>query len=389
MNSQDFSSAFIGTKRSTGTDKEYGFATLNPIDEVFRVDRSENDSKIWTEQIGNVLTYLDPILSDKDTFAALKAINPELFDGFDKFEIRPDKGVIELSPVLDALETNQLSEVARGLLTDNIKGIALYSFISSLRYAIWLDVGKSIVESSGNFKPGVLCERPGLGKISQWSFNPKSGVGFIRIDDMKVDRYRLGFDGNKLTYRLEEQSSYTWNISIVEPGYDEAERMSLDSYKSATSNGEVVDPFITTTQRTPGNLQHPSLPEKAKDPANTEDSIWARGLNRRLTAYGSAIKIESITEKRFAMVAYDKALLGDDASLPLYIDALDDYYVRGQVLTDTYTLTGNHPYLQTSKESCIDIMFADIFPRHIAEFPGDQTGWCLGRCSHPVIENSK
>lgn len=384
----DVSTVFIDLNANDADYEGSDLVTLGQLELVMSVGRDDYNPDERVERFNRILQFIDPLLDD-DMLNVFQEISPDAVQGDDQNRsLDPEGGAAALAPILIALENNALSDESRRLLTDDFKGMSLFSVLSALHFAVCLDLEKEVIEKQSSEESTILCERSGLGKINQWSYNRTTGVGFIRIDDMKVDRYKISFADGNVVYDLVEQSSYTWHITIDSPGYDEAKRMPQSEYISMTSGGNVVDPFITTVQRTPPPPRHPSLPEEDKDVNNTSDSIWARGLDHRLTAHGASIKIESVTEKRYAMSPFDESTLGDDASLRLYIDFTGKYYKRDQVLAQTYALDANHPYLQTSDRSCIDIMFAGIYPRHRIEFPLNQTGWCMGRCAHPVVVNS-
>lgn len=384
----DVSTVFIDFNADDADYVGSDLVTLGHLERVLFVERDENNPDERVVRFNNILEFIDPLLDD-DMLNVFQEINPAAVrDDGENRRLNPEGGAAAIAPILAALENNNLSSQSRRLLTDDFKGMSLFSVLSALHYAVCLDLEKEVIETQGSNEPTILCARPGLGNINQWSYNRNTGEGFIRIDDMKVDYYKINFADGNVVYDLVEQSSYSWHITIGSPGYDEAKRMTQSDYISMTAGGDVVDPFITTVQRTPPPPRQPSLPDEAKDVDNTVNSIWSRGLDLRLTAHGASIEIESITEKRYAMSPFDENTLGDDASLPLYIDFTGKYYKRGQVLAETYALDANHPYLQTSDKSCIDILFAGNYPRHRIEFPPNQTGWCMGRCSHPVIVNS-
>ncbi len=96
-----------------------------------------------------------------------------------------------------------------------------------------------------------------------------------------------------------------------------------------------------------------TLPDFARDPGDP-DSVWKRELNHKLFAKGKSIKVRHVYRK-----------IGDGP-----LERLDD----------------KHAFYKVTECSCVDIMFKGFPPE--LKLPS-QDGYCLGRCDHPLIVNSR
>jgi hypothetical protein len=122
--------------------------------------------------------------------------------------------------------------------------------------------------------------------------------------------------------------TYFWAIGVAPGTFEVVER--VDSSPD--------DPF-------PGTLQ---LPDAALDPNNPE-GIWQRGLDHKLWAEGTGIDVVGII-KNGTLLPFDD---------PLYASNAD---------------------------SCIDLMTAGYPPQNVLPPP---SGYCLGRCEHPEVVNTR
>lgn len=192
---------------------------------------------------------------------------------------------------------------------------------------------------------GVICEDPLYGKINSrtWKYDETTGSGGFDLNGMIINRYTPVIKGGSLFFKSQPGSVYDWRIR-VEESYVE----SILSVGPRRYDG--TDPFIPVVSGT----ELPPLPKQMfdTDPGNP-DTVWSRGLTHRLYANGKGIKIIRVFERGVG-------LLGPE-----------------------------HPWLQESENSCIDILFKDYFPTDFSNFPTEQEGWCLGRCKKPMIANSR
>lgn len=192
---------------------------------------------------------------------------------------------------------------------------------------------------------GIVCEDPLYGKINSrsWKYDKSSGSGGFDLNGMIINRYTPVIKGGSLYFKSLPGSVYDWRIRV-----EEAYVESILSIGPRRYDG--TDPFIPVVAGT----ELPPLPKQMfdTDPRNP-DSVWSRGLTHRLYANGKGIKIIRVRERGVGL--------------------LDD----------------EHPWLQESENSCIDILFKDYFPTDFSDFPTEQEGWCLGRCKKPMIANSR
>jgi len=298
--------------------------------------------------------------------------------------------------------------------TTGMSGWAMIGLLSDFKcralHEIALLEGKAFIPSSSSSNKSAYCEIPRTGKITEWFFDKSTGTtagqGTMVVSDMTIDRYKLSVKPGSSTspevvYHLIKQFSYDWSISIGRPGFDESERRKRSDYMAAILSNPDIDPFLPANpKRTPASVTHPSLPKHAKDTSRTNtDSIWSRGLNVRVFAQGENIVVDSVIETQFDVVSANAANLSqldlvenDSGIIIRYYDVFDNPFFRIKS-KKRIKLSSNHAYLVPSEASCIDIMFDGSNKRGIpetrADFPATQEGWCLGRCSHPVIANSK
>lgn len=389
--SQDLSSVFIVSDAANENYVPGDEATLGAIETVLQRDQS------FARQRENLSRYLVPAFSEDGAVEALQLLYRELIK--DDQQIISNDGIIEfttLSRLLDVFERSEVTQDQIISLPIAFKGIGGYSVFSAIRYGKCLELAQLVLDSpDGGLVPDELCDVPRLGKITEYEFtpatvagepNPPEGQARFVVSDMKVDSYRVSYDASvgALHFSLEQQWSYIWHVRIKDPGFDEFLRMSQIDYEIARAGNPAVDPFKISLLRSSGAIAHANLPANAKDGLRG-DSIWGRGLDRRLFAFGSAVVIEKILGTRFIMLPLDTAIGGEGT----YSDIYGKQFIRGEVLEGQDALPDVHPYRQVTPESCIDIMFRGVFPTSKDEFPDDQTGWCLGRCMHPVIENSR
>lgn len=179
------------------------------------------------------------------------------------------------------------------------------------------------------------------GKIVDYGFAKDSeqfGSGHLAV------QMTLGYyDAMDVLYK---QEFLHWDVEIIRDG-------SVDGYEVRERQGDAAsdpdNPFPNTV----------SFPPEATNPADLR-SVWARGLDHKLFAKYNDIKIRNVYLKTRTV-----------ASPP------DNDFVR---------LDDNDYRYQATPSSCIDIMFAGYPPP--IELP-PQIGYCLGRCDHPQIYNSK
>jgi len=369
--------------------------TLDSVGNILEPNKPEGNLRALSDL---TQTYLSPFLGsetgsnlekfglniEKIGFNNQVSSNEELVKAAENY-------IVDLTRTVDNLLT---SDVGQG--NGDLQGMsawAMVGFLNDLKcramHELALVQGKAFVPSPSTGIQSVHCEIPRTGDITGWRFNktpgPSISTGRLVVSDMK----------------LVEQFSYDWTISIGQPGYDVSLRRPKFLYREAIINEPNIDPFYPANpKRTPPYVKHPSLPKHAKDTSvSNADSIWSRGLDLRVFAQGENIVVNSVIETQFDVVSASSPNLSqldlvqnDSGGAKEYFDIFDNKYFRIQSKKIT-KLDKNHAYLASSKASCIDVMFATNnsfkVPRTRADFPSTQEGWCLGRCSHPVIANSK
>jgi len=202
-----------------------------------------------------------------------------------------------------------------------LRGAAGFSTILLLQRLIFVDDLGFPADESG--KP--IAEKVLYGKIRDYIFieGPENrGPGHLSVDTCTDDR---------MTGRRE---LYHWDI-------------------------EVPDALFEVTRREEDRSQPPfpglTLPQAALDPTNSH-SIWARGLDHKLSAKGQGIEVKNV---------YYRVLSPRETPL--------------QRLED-------RRYYESTPESCIDLFTRGRPPATIGELVGND--YCLGRCAHPAIYNS-
>lgn len=395
--SQDISTVYVDAKSGNNDYRSDNQPTMDEIEKALNLDQ-QNLERVLT-QLSN---YVAPILNESKTREALASITTAF--SLDRERIfMNDTGRIDfhsLTPLLDAIERHDNSETyvqLKDVWPENLRGFALSSMVAALRFGACVEHGLKLIENP-NDETEFYCERPDYGKISDWHYNETTADGSFHVDDMKIDVYRLNLNSdNTIKYELVRQWSYYWQVAIESsnelPGYYQAQRMKLSDYQSAVALDPDVDPFVwagTSPSNRAGSINLPSLPAAAKDPNNPEGGgIWKRDLTHRLFAHGHAIKVLKIERRLYNM---RPAISGD---VNLYEDPVSkSEFVRDGEIVGLETLDAEHPYMQPSTESCVDIMLNikdGKFPVTIHDHPfsADQTGWCLGRCTKPVIQNSR
>ena len=388
-------SGFAGNSSARSFDTETT-ATLLPIESVL-----STGSAGIAEQTKSFAGFLAPLLQDlqkTNMCERLTRLHNEQYGGNGEktfFEIDNNSEFLRFQPVVEALERSNLPQDMLDELPACATGTACYVLASALRYGACLEIinkiiaGTAATDEKGNSR--AICEVPRLGKIRAWQFDPDTRSGRLFVDDMKVDRYTFRYDRTEgvLKATLLEQWSYDWTIEVAKKGYTLAKRLNQRDFLARLQTDANADPFVDVNPS--GSTTRPALPAGAKDFLNP-DSIWGRGLTGRLFAQGTDIAIKSVTGKRYAMKTLEDA--GATAIFNTAYTAIDGKeYLRGDVVEGNVVLDPNNAMLQISKDSCIDIMFAlpsdGTFPTTIEEFPESQSGWCMGRCSSPLVANSR
>ena len=170
------------------------------------------------------------------------------------------------------------------------------------------------------------------GKIVDWEFHYDAesvsrGSGHLTVDMPCV------FDGASGTLR--------WEVKVNDRGYKIVQRV------NAARRNPQLDPF-------PGTMQ---LPEAALD-ENDAESIWVRNLTYKTYAAGTTIEV-------------------------LNVHRVADGGVVSRLSESDYPAL----YASTAS-SCVD-MLTDGEPPHDETGLPEQTGYCLGRCAHPFVINSR
>lgn len=172
--------------------------------------------------------------------------------------------------------------------------------------------------------------------------------GFTKVGNTQGSGHlsvQMQFDHYDTADVLYQREYLHWDIDVIK---DE----SIDGYEVMERQGDAVsspnDPF-------PGTVL---FPPHATNPTDLR-SVWFRGLDHKLYAKFNDIKVRNI---------YHKVTTAGSAP--------DNEYVR---------LDDNNILYQATPNSCIDLMFKGYPPA--VEIP--DIGFCLGRCAHPMLYNSK
>lgn len=176
------------------------------------------------------------------------------------------------------------------------------------------------------------------GRIRDWFYNNDFLTGHLSVDVWIDYSRRVG--GQRVPTKRE---ILHWDIVVENDNLDDPDT----GYKVVNRRGPES---INNTDPFPGTIR---LPEAALDPSDG-DSIWKRGLDHKLFARGKSIVVRNVYRKI------------DDGP----IKRLDD----------------RHAFYKMTRCSCIDIMFKGHPPA--LELP-EQRSYCLGRCDHPPIVNSR
>ena len=169
------------------------------------------------------------------------------------------------------------------------------------------------------------------GKIRDYVYDEGQKSGHLAVDT-RIDVFDTAASYNAGTPDSVER--YHWDIE-VDGIYRVIQR----------DDNNPADPFPNTVK----------LPDAAKDPANP-DGIWQRGLDHKLYAKGTGIKVRHVYQR------------------------FDDGRIE--------RLPAGHPYYVSTDESCIDLLTAGPPPATVGELP-PQSGYCLGRCDHPQVVNTR
>ncbi|MFK7893856.1 MAG: hypothetical protein AB8B63_23775 [Granulosicoccus sp.] len=402
-NSSSLSDTFVDTaftppsQQSSNSDERLT-ATLSQLESAFGTPGSASPR----QQARFLFQYLGDFLKTDSPFRRLLDIlsesaqqscseNRKTSDNLEDFS----DDFLRLLPALDMLEREPLDAEFIDALPPEAKGFAMYSLTSALRYGACLELvynviqGTAALDDDGNSIE--RCEVARLGKIQQWEFDPVTRAGSLFVEDMKVDRYSFRYDDalGIVKATLVEQWSYDWKVEVSEGGYTLAKRLSQRDFLPLLEVDPNADPFVDNSGA--GSVSRPALPAEAKDFLNP-DSIWGRGLTGRLFASGESINVASVTGTLYAMTPTGSAgAVADTGTAYAAIDGRE--YYRNHVIEGNVVFGPNTALRQTTEDSCIDIMFAlsesGEFPVSIEEFPATQRGWCLGRCKHPLIANSR
>lgn len=353
-------------------------------------------------QTASLLNYLTPFFTDGAPFRtlldSLSKADSSCKDPAKHLRLGKDyrnDTFLSIQPAFDLLERGALPAGLAEDLPASARGSALYALASAIRYGACLELVTQTIDGTAELDDEGYtvqrCEVARLGKIRSWQFDASHLSGTLFVDDMKVDIYKFRYDetAGTLKTKLIEQWSYDWSIEVLRGGYTQAKRQSQREYLARLQSDPNADPFVDLIQ--PDKPGRPALPAEAKDFVNP-DSIWGRGLTGRLFAAGKNIVIKSVTGKRYAMQTLSEAgATADDDTVYTAIDG--GQYFRDHVVEGNVVFGPDHAMLQISEESCIDIMFAlsptGDFPTTIDEFPPSQRGWCMGRCTSPLIVNSR
>ncbi len=200
-----------------------------------------------------------------------------------------------------------------------LQGPAGFATIQLLQRLIFVDEGGNPVAEGGT----PIAEKVLYGKIRDYIYIQATGHGHISVDTCTDDR---------LTGQRE---LYHWDVEVRGEGF-------------------------TVTQRNDADPQNPfpglTLPDGALDPNNSH-SIWVRGLDHKLGARGTAIRVHNV---------YHRSLSVSDTPL----ERLDDM----------------HQLYEIDDDSCIDLFTRGRPPATVGELVGND--YCLGRCASPAIYNS-
>ncbi len=170
------------------------------------------------------------------------------------------------------------------------------------------------------------------GLIGDFLYDPNTGGGHLTVDT----RTEIFLTDQSFRREIADRTvRLQWHIDVLPGTYEVHLR----------DDTNPRDPF-------PGTV---ALPREALDPGNP-DGIWVRGLDHKLFAIGETIVVRDI-----------------------YLQ-IDDGQIR--------RIPDGHIFYRPCKDSCIDLLTRGRPPRFRIDFP-DQTGYCLGRCSFPLIYNSK
>ncbi len=160
-----------------------------------------------------------------------------------------------------------------------------------------------------------------------------TGHGHLAVEMRRV-RLQRSYGGN-ITTVLE---TLHWDIEIIRNGFEVVTRNG--SSNDVPDKGKIFPATIT-------------LPDFARNP-DDPDSVWKRKLDHKLFAKGKSIKVRHVYRQI------------DNGPLELLPD--------------------RHAFYKVTDCSCVDIMFKGFPPE--LKLPS-QDGYCLGRCDHPLIVNSR
>lgn len=181
-----------------------------------------------------------------------------------------------------------------------------------------------------------ISEKVFYGKIRDYTFIDKTKSGHLSVDTCIDDR------------QTGRRDLYHWDIVVDEGGFTVKVR----------DDNKPDNPF-----NLPSTFQ---MPEGALDETNRH-SIWYRGLDHKLGAMGTSIKVINV---------YHRQLNNDILQNFPRIDNPDPNNPEDI----------GHLYYTPTPESCIDLFTRHFPPATFGELAGN--GYCLGRCAHPAIYNS-
>ena len=352
--------------------------TMGRIENVLNLDQKQHEQALERLSI-----YLNPILAEDNTREVLNQISDRLglkTAPADNIEDTKLFNFSELSRLFKAIEDKDNANLIEGFQNqwpESLKGIALISLKDAIGFGKCVELAKKLSNEDENIDGDLTCELPQYGKITEWAYNAENGTGSFRLENMIVNVYELRNDAGTVRAERIEEWSNDWEISINKPGYYRATRMKPTAYTDINT-----DPFTWDDGYVPPSsavINLPSLPIGAKSIDDNDDDtlydgeIWPhnRDLNHRLFASGTSVIVDSLKKTRLNLRTST---------------------------SETIVVEADEPERLPSDDSCVDIMFHlddGVYPATINEPPfstltdTNKLGWCLGRCPHPVIQNSR
>ncbi len=351
---------YVGAVASVtqASQSSYGlYLDSRPI-ESLSLDELLETTKLLTEGMDFAL----PTLPDPD--AALPAL-PEgsryTWEDFQVVRISPE-GEARLLPIPESIKSDReyFAQYARTDILDLLQSgegaLVLARYLEYVGYGLFDSVPERLRGFAGDsarhflkvVADRVLLEDPSeIGQIGREQFEPG-----------KIEEFMINADGSGHIYvrdviqnqfnnadQLVAQTFRNWRVKIGPGGFDSIER-----------GDDLSNPFS-------GDPRMSHLPAFLTDPADLR-SIWARQLLYNLFAQGEVIEVVSVDERKESMVGGRLT-----TTQRVWLPNVDEVY-------------------KSTKDSCIDLLVDRHQPSHISGFP-QQRGYCLGRCEHPKLINSR